>query len=184
MTEHVVLVDSENRVLGTAPKATVHTGNTPLHRAFSLFIFNSRGELLLQQRSQIKKTWPLVWSNSCCGHPALDETNEAAVRRRAQQELGLELREIFEVLPEYRYRAEQDGIQENEICPVFISFTDEPPKINPDEIEEIRWIPWANFVSEIKENPGTYSPWCEEETLLLYHNRTLHDLFQVHLSRY
>jgi len=67
--EKVVLVDEENNVLGTTDKSTVHTANTPLHRGFSAFIFNSKQEILLQQRSKYKKTWPLVWSNSCCGHP-------------------------------------------------------------------------------------------------------------------
>ena len=89
--EHVVLVDENNVVLGTTPKATVHTDNTPLHRGFSVFLFNDKNELLLQQRSHLKKTWPLAWSNSCCGHPALNESNEDAVKRRVQFELGIVL---------------------------------------------------------------------------------------------
>lgn len=75
MEEHVVLVNENNEVLGTAPKATVHTNNTPLHKAFSCFIFNSQGQLLLQQRSHIKNL-ALVWSNSVCGHPSLNEDNK------------------------------------------------------------------------------------------------------------
>ncbi|MDO8664793.1 MAG: isopentenyl-diphosphate Delta-isomerase [Candidatus Liptonbacteria bacterium] len=167
MEELVVLVDEENNVLGTMPKASAHQARTPLHRAFSLFLFNPKGELLLQQRSGKKKTWPLVWSNSCCGHPGLDEKNEDAIRRRLSEELGLKRVNIFGSLP-YRYCFLKDGIMENEICPFFFGTTDESPDINPNEVEAIRWVKWADFMKETSNDSAeVFSPWCKEQSRLL-----------------
>src|SRR3989344_8291981 len=164
--EEIVLVDKKNNVLGTAPKLKSHNENTPLHRAFSLFLFNSKGELLLQQRSKNKKTWPLAWSNSCCGHPQLNETNIHAVKRRVKFELGIKLEEIHEILPDFSYKAEMDGIVENEICPVFVAFSDQKPEINKDEVENIKWMKWNYFSNEIQQKPGNYSVWSEQEAKL------------------
>ncbi len=165
--ELVVLVNDRNEPVGTTPKATVHTDQTPLHRGFSVFLFNPRGELLLQQRAFSKRTWPGVWSNSCCGHPAPDETVEAAAQRRLRDELGLDHVMVEVVLPEYRYRAELDGIVEHEICPVLVAATNQPLRLNPDEVADVRWVPWTDFVDEVRRHPTSYSPWCVEETLLL-----------------
>lgn len=173
--EEVVLVDENNHVLGTMPKADVHGKDTPLHRAFSSFIFNSRGELLLQQRSHKKKTWPLVWSNSCCGHPGLDETNVDAARRRIKDELGMEADTIEEVSP-YRYSFTLDGVMENEICPILVGFTSSEPKINEDEVENTRWVDWNDFLDEIRYNRGVYSPWCIEEAEILEKNGRFKEL--------
>ena len=164
--ELVVLVDEQNNVLGTTPKETVHTANTPLHRGFSAFIFDFEGKILLQQRSHTKKTWPLVWSNSCCGHPGLEENNVDAVRRRLKLELNLEVSDLFEVEP-YRYKFTRDGIMENEICPVFVGFTNNLPMINPNEVEATKWQDWRVFIEEIKNSPQNWSDWCVEETLIL-----------------
>ncbi len=167
MEELVVLVDEENNVLGEMPKAEVHGAQTPLHRAFSLFLLNSGGEVLLQQRSHKKKTWPLVWSNSCCGHPRPGEKNEAAIRRRLKDELGMESVRILGSLP-YRYSFSKDGVMENEICPVFFGLTDAEPHVNPEEVEAVRWAKWADFMEEIKNDPSEmYSPWCKEQAQLL-----------------
>ncbi len=167
MEELVVLVDEENKVLGTMPKTKVHQARTPLHRAFSLFLFNSNKELLLQQRSDKKKTWPLVWSNSCCGHPGLGEENENAIKRRLREELGLKKLNILGSLP-YRYCFSKNGIMENEICPVFFGTTDESPDINLDEVESIRWVKWTDFMKEINNDPTeVFSPWCKEQARLL-----------------
>ena len=95
MEEKVVLVDEENNVLGEMLKSEVHSDKTPLHRAFSVFLFDENNQLLLQQRSSKKKTWPLIWSNSCCGHPFLDETNETAIKRRCSDELGIQ--QVFDI---------------------------------------------------------------------------------------
>jgi len=173
LEEEVVLVDESNNVLGTMPKYEVHGAKTPLHRGFSLFLFNRTGHILLQQRSGSKKTWPLVWSNSVCGHPALDESNVDAAKRRLLFELGMHASHIEEVAP-YRYSFVRDGVMENEICPILIGFTDEEPKPNPDEVEATRWVGWEDFLEETKTKPGAYSEWCEEEAgLLAAHARFL-----------
>lgn len=178
MEEHIVVINEKNQILYTLPKLEAHHADTPLHRAFSLFLFNRRGQLLLQQRSQKKKTWPLVWTNSCCGHPMLNETNNDAVKRRLFFELHISQADIFEVIPNYRYRAEMNGIVENELCPVFIGFTEQEPRPNTDEIASIRWIYWQDWLQEVEKNAEAYSIWCREETKLLETNDTLHFLKQ------
>ena len=167
MNDYVVLITEENKPLGTMDKLEAHSSHTPLHRGFSLFLFNKKNELLLQRRSLKKKTWPGVWSNSVCGHPMVEESVIDAAKRRLSFELGMQADSIQIVLPDYRYRVEKDGIVENEICPVMIGYTDEEPHSNPDEVHEFRWIPWHEWLDEIKKNPTNYSPWCVEETQLL-----------------
>jgi isopentenyl-diphosphate delta-isomerase len=165
--EEVVLVDDDNNVIGTILKSEVHSADTPLHRGFSIFLFNARGELLLQQRSHLKKTWPLAWSNSCCGHPGLDETNEDAAMRRVRFELGAEARDVRLLLP-YRYQCVKDGVMENEICPVLVGRIEAGDlRINPDEVEAARWVAWEDFLREFGNDPEKYSPWCQEEARLL-----------------
>jgi isopentenyl-diphosphate Delta-isomerase len=166
LPELVVLVDEANNILGTMPKSEVHGVTTPLHRAFSAFIFNADKKLLLQQRSHVKKTWPLAWSNSCCGHPGLGEQNVDAAKRRIQDELGMTVVWIEEAAP-YRYQFSKDGVMENEICPIHIAYTEDEPVINPDEVEAIEWISWDDFLEEIKNNTDKYSPWCVEEAMIL-----------------
>lgn len=167
--ELVVLVNENNEVLGTMPKSEVHGKTTPLHRAFSSFIFNEKKEVLLQQRSHLKKTWPLIWSNSCCGHPGLQESNIDAAKRRLKDELGLEVSHIEEVSP-YRYQFSKDNVMENEICPILVGFTNQEVIINPSEVENIKWMKWKDFLEEIKDNLSIYSPWCLEEALILDKN--------------
>ncbi|MDM7921578.1 MAG: isopentenyl-diphosphate Delta-isomerase [Pyrinomonadaceae bacterium] len=158
--EMLVFVDEENRPLRTERKALVHTDATELHRAFSVFIFNSRGELLLQQRALSKQTWPGVWSNSCCGHVMLHETVEDAAVRRTRFELGIGGIKVENMLPEFRYRAEKEGIVENEICPVLTAFDDREPKPNADEVESTRWMPWEEFLRMARDPQTELSPWC------------------------
>jgi isopentenyl-diphosphate delta-isomerase len=169
--EMVVLVDDANRPIGTAPKASVHHAATPLHRAFSCFLLNDRGEVLLQQRARTKVTWPGVWSNSCCGHPGPDEALEAAVRRRLDAELGLGEATLHLALPSYRYRAEHLGVVEHEICPVFVGQTRQTPRLEPTEVLAVQWMPWPAFVAGVAAGDDPFfaglSPWCKEETLLL-----------------
>lgn len=165
--ELVVLVNEQNHVLGTMPKSQVHTIHTPLHRAFSAFIFNSKHQLLFQQRSHYKKTWPLSWSNTCCGHPGVGESHIHAIRRRLKDELGLtDVNHLRQISP-YRYQFTKDGVMENEICPIFIGFTDQPPQPEPQEVEAVAWISWPKWLAEINAHPDRYSPWCIEETYIL-----------------
>lgn len=167
MQDYVVLVNEKNEPIGTAEKLVAHNENTPLHRGISVFLFNKQGELLLQQRSRNKKTWPLVWSNSCCGHPRLEETSIGAAKRRLSHELGITEVELKVELPDYRYRCEKDGIVENEFCPVLVGITEQEQKVNNDEVEAIRWVDWKEWLREVAIHPERYSPWCVEETLLL-----------------
>lgn len=173
--EHVVLVDEQNNEIGIAPKATIHGIKTPLHRAFSCFLFNSEGDFLIQQRAFSKKTWPGVWSNSVCGHPLPGESTEKAVHRRIQYELGIKSAEIFEALPNFQYCASFQGIQENEICPVWVGFTRDLPKPNPEEVESTQWINWENFINALKapadKTYDHFSIWSQEESILLDQNQ-------------
>lgn len=163
----MVLVNDQDEPIGTAPKSEVHTNDTPLHRAFSCFLFNSKGEVLLQQRSHKKKTWPRVWSNSCCGHPLPGEAGIDAVKRRVKDELGIRPTKLLIAIPYYKYRAERDGVVEHEICPVFAGKINTEPKINPDEVEAIKWMGWNEFVALMKNPNSGFSEWCIEETELL-----------------
>lgn len=165
--ELVVLVDEANNVVGTMPKGEVHQARTPLHRAFSSFVFRDRdGHLLLQQRARTKRTWPLMWSNSCCGHPGPGESNLDAARRRLRYELALDPTVLEEVAP-YRYCFTRDGTMENEICPILVGLVDREPRINPDEVEAVRWTPWEAFLEAIDRHPEQYSEWCIEEARIL-----------------
>lgn len=172
--ETVVLVDDNDNVIGTAAKRDVHHSETPLHRGFSVFVFDGDGRLLLQRRAWSKRTWPGAWSNSCCGHPALNESPEAAAARRLDFELGLTKVDLTLVLPEFRYRAEKDGIVENEICPVLVGFTDEQPRPNADEVAETKWVDWQKFVESL-EHSGI-SPWAVMEARELLSSPTFRRL--------
>ena len=178
--EEVVLVDENNNVLGTMPKTNVHQKQTPLHRAFSCFVFNKEKKLLLQQRSRKKKTWPLVWSNSCCGHPKLNESNVDAVKRRLKQELNLDVDYIESIIP-YRYTFSKDGIMENEICPVFMGLTTKEPEINNEEVEATKWVDWLDFLQDLEKNPEKYSPWCLDQVKTLSKSQKLKELIGLNL---
>lgn len=155
-TERVVLVDEFGRAIGTEDKATVHHTATPLHLAFSSYVFDARGRVLLTQRALSKRTWPGVWTNSCCGHPLPGESLESAVRRRLADELGLVATTVELVLPEFRYRAEMpDGIVENELCPVFRVTGVGEPVADETEVGASEWVDWADVALRTD-----LSPWC------------------------
>lgn len=177
--EYVVLVTEENNPIGRSPKLATHNHATKRHRGFSLFLFNEKKQLLLQQRSHTKKTWPMVWSNSCCGHPKEDELPEDAAQRRLAYELGITDAKIEMILPDYQYTCEKDGIVENEFCPVMVGFSQSSPNLNPDEVEAVKWISWVDWLSEVKTHPERYSQWCIEETMLLQNEEKFKKL--IHL---
>ncbi len=168
-SDDVVLVDDAGTPLGTAPRTEVHTTTTPLHLAFSTYLFNARGEVLLTRRALGKKTWPGVWTNSCCGHPRPTESVEDAARRRIREELGLTVGPLVPLLPEFRYRAvDASGIVENEICPVYAGYvTDADPRPDPDEVSEWAWVAWDKFAAAITATPHVYSPWAALQVPLL-----------------
>ena len=159
-SELVVLVDESGAAIGTADKATVHTHDTPLHRAFSCHVFSTDGRVLLTRRALGKLTWPGVWTNSFCGHPGPDETLDAAVHRRAERELGLTLGALESVLPGFRYRAvDASGIVENELCPVFRATVTVHPLPADDEVAEWAWVHPVELRAAVTAAPFAFSPW-------------------------
>lgn len=159
-TEYVVLLDDFGNEIGTAPKASVHGTDTQLHLAFSCHVMNSRGEVLVTRRALHKKTWPGVWTNSFCGHPAPAEPVISAVHRRADFEVGLAVRDVELALPLFRYRAvDATGIVEHEICPVYVAHTDDEPQPNPDEVAEYRWVDPLDLAASLEATPWAFSPW-------------------------
>jgi len=160
--EPLILVDEADREIGHLNKRECHDGDGVLHRAFSLFIFNSEGELLLQQRSAEKRLWPLFWSNSCCSHPRRGETMDVATRRRLEQELGMAAN--FNHLFTFQYHARYlDLGSESEICWVYIGLCDDPPRPNSTEISAVRWITANELDRELREQPEVFTPWSAEE---------------------
>ena len=162
--EHVVLLDAEGHAIGTTPKASVHHDATPLHLAFSCYAFDEQGRLLVSQRALHKATFPGLWTNSLCGHPAAGESLESAVTRRAESELGMRVQELRVVLPQFAYRATMDGIVEWEMCPVLVArVADGGVHPNPDEVEATEWVPWQQFAREVLSGTRHVSPWCVEQ---------------------
>jgi isopentenyl-diphosphate delta-isomerase len=166
-SECVVLLDDHGREIGSADKTTVHHAATPLHLGFSCYLFDDEGRVLLTRRALNKMTWPGVWSNSFCGHPAPGEKVEEAVRRRAVQELGVSLRSVECVLPDFRYRAvAADGTVENEICPVYFARCDGLLRPDLGEVMEWMWVSWEQLRSAVGL-PWSISPWAMKQIPLL-----------------
>lgn len=169
MTEFVVLADGNGQPTGTADKATIHTTDTPLHFAFSAYLLDDAGRLLMSRRALSKITWPGVWTNSYCGHPGPGESSEEAVVRRGLEEMGIPssaLGEVEPVLPDFRYRAvDSSGIVENEICPVFVVRITDPGLLdpNPEEIESHSWTTPQELFDAVDAAPFAFSPWLVEE---------------------
>jgi isopentenyl-diphosphate delta-isomerase len=163
-TDEVVLLDEDGAAIGTATKVAVHGPDTPLHLAFSCYVFDDAGRLLLTQRALHKPTWGGAWTNSCCGHPAPGEPIEDAVRRRVHEELGLTLDDVRLLLPRFRYRAVMDdGMVEHEMCPVFAATTASELALDPDEVAAAEWVPWAEFRVEVLADTRDVSPWCVQQ---------------------
>ncbi len=157
MAEYVILVDREDKEIGTEEKMKAHEDGK-LHRAFSIFVFNSKGELLLQRRALSKYHCGGLWTNTCCSHPRKGELLEEAVHRRLLEEMGFdcELREVFS----FSYKAKFDnGLIENEIDHVFMGNFEGEPVINKEEVEEFKWISVDDLKKDISENSGKYTPW-------------------------
>ncbi len=164
----MVLVDGAGNSLGTAPKLSVHGRETPLHLAFSSYVFDRAGRVLLTRRAAHKLTWPGVWTNSCCGHPMPGEPLDHAVIRRLSFELGLGAQRADLVLPRFSYRAVMgNGIVEHELCPVYRVTADLAKAPNPDEVDDTHWMPWPDFTAGVLNGLLAISPWCREQVPLL-----------------
>jgi isopentenyl-diphosphate Delta-isomerase len=160
--EQLILVDRHDRETGFLAKADAHLGRGTLHRAFSLFVFNPAGELLLQQRAQGKRLWPGYWSNTCCSHPRRGESMDTAIHRRLQEELSLtaELEFVFK----FQYQAQYDAHgAEHELCWVYAGRSAEPPLPNGHEIVALRYVTPQALQAEIDCAPQTFTPWFKLE---------------------
>lgn len=160
--EMLILVNQNDEVLGHKDKAACHNGEGTLHRAFSVFIFNEKGELLLQKRSAQKALWPLYWSNSCCSHPRKGEKIETSTLRRIREELGFhtDLKFLFK----FQYQASyQDVGSENELCSVYIGKTTKPVSANRNEIEEWKFTGIDELEQELAQHPEDFTPWFKME---------------------
>lgn len=164
--EQVVLVDDAGRPVGVADKATVHGASTPRHLAFSCYGFDAAGRVLVTRRAARKRAFPLVRTGTCCGHPAPGEDLPDAVRRRLTTELGVRALDLRLVLPDFSYRAsDANGIEEHELCPVFVARIEGDPHPDPDEVEDWEWWAWERFLDEARR--GTLSPWAQLQAPLL-----------------
>jgi isopentenyl-diphosphate delta-isomerase len=156
----VVLLDSAGQPCGSADRRTVHGVRTPLHLAFSCYLVNEDDEILLTRRALAKRTWPGVWTNSCCGHPKPGEPMEDAIERRVTQELGVRATRIGVVLPDFRYQAvDASGIRENEVCPVYVATFEGAVDPDPDEVMQHTWVDAAALADVATRTPWLLSPW-------------------------
>ena len=157
MEENVILVDVLDNQLGLMPKMEAHE-KAVLHRAFSVFIFNDKGELMLQQRAAHKYHSPLLWTNTCCSHQRDGESNIEAGKRRLIEEIGFKtnLKEIFSFV----YKAPFDnGLTEHELDHVMIGNFNGVPKINPDEVASFKWMTLEAVKKDIELQPNIYTAW-------------------------
>jgi isopentenyl-diphosphate delta-isomerase len=166
----VVLLDPRGNAIGTAPRTGVHHRDTPLHLAFSCYAVDPDQRLLVTRRAHDKATFPGLWTNTVCGHPAPGESLTDAVRRRAADELGLTIQELRLMLPTYTYRAEMEEVVEYEWCPVLLApvRADAVCTPSPAEVDQVAWIPWDRIVALAQDPPPQWSPWAMEQVRLLH----------------
>lgn len=158
----LILVDSDDREVGTLAKVACHVGDGILHRAFSVFLFNPAGEVLIQQRAAGKMLWPGFWSNSCCSHPRPGEATDAAAGRRVREELQLDCR--LQYLYKFQYQARFGAVgSEHELCHVYAGFTSGTPVADPAEVAAFRWVAPAALTAAVAADPDRYSPWMKLE---------------------
>jgi isopentenyl-diphosphate delta-isomerase len=155
--EQVILVNKNDEQIGLMPKMEAHE-KALLHRAFSVFVFNVKDELLLQKRASHKYHSPNQWTNTCCSHQRNGETSLEAGKRRLFEEMGFscELEEKFSFI----YKAPFDnGLTEHELDHVMIGYYNENPKINPEEVEDYCWMSINGIEIDIRDNPEKYTVW-------------------------
>ena len=156
-TNYVILVDENDNPQGTMEKIEAHE-KAKLHRAFSVFIYNSKNELMLQQRALTKYHTPGLWTNTCCSHQKLGETNIEAGKRRLQEEMGFttDLQETISFI----YKAPfENGLTEHEYDYILVGEYNDEPKPNPDEVNDWKWMKLEDIEADIKKNPKIYTEW-------------------------
>jgi isopentenyl-diphosphate delta-isomerase len=159
MPEYILTVDENDNVTGKEEKIKTHREGR-LHRAFSIFVFNSKGELLLQKRAKSKYHSSGLWTNTCCSHQRAGENLEEAVHRRLKEEMGFdcELKEAFT----FTYRVKFDnGLSENEYDHVFFGKFDGKPEPNPKEVDDWKWVSLEELRKDIQKNPDDYTYWLK-----------------------
>jgi isopentenyl-diphosphate delta-isomerase len=162
-SEELILVDDDDRAIGTLSKGACHDGEGVLHRAFSVFLFDHLGRLLIQQRSGDKRLWPLYWANSCCSHPRAGEDIAEATLRRTEEELGV----VTE--PEFVYKFQYQAVfgdlgAEHELCWVYIGRTSEGEvRPNPSEIADWRFLEPEEVDALIADDAADVAPWFRME---------------------
>ncbi len=174
--EQIVFVDEYDNPTGEiGEKLSSHNAGTKLHRAFSCYVFNEKGEFLVTKRASVKKVWPNVWTNSCCGHPGPNESREDAIKRRLQYELGMTVNNIRLIIPDYIYKTPPyNGIIEHEFCPVYVATATSNPIPNPAEVEDFKWVNWKWFIEQTSADSNDYSNpdapdapiwswWCKDQ---------------------
>ncbi len=158
--EKVILVDNQDKITGEAEKMEAHEKGL-LHRAFSVFIFNSKGELMLQRRAKSKYHSGGLWTNTCCSHPLPGENTISATHRRLKEEMGFdsELKEIHEFV----YKAKLDNnLTEYEYDHVFFGEYNGDPVLNLDEVDDWKWIDPKSLSEDIKNNSQNYTYWLKD----------------------
>jgi isopentenyl-diphosphate delta-isomerase len=157
--DELILVDEHDNAVGFETKLRAHEAGGKLHRAFSVFIFNRAGEMLLQRRAVTKYHFGGLWTNACCSHPRRGEETLDAAHLRLRHELGFDtdLRELFASV----YRAEDptSGLTEHEFDHVFVGEFDGMPRPNPDEVGEWKWVSPVGLIADVRANPQSYTPW-------------------------
>ncbi|WP_299053564.1 isopentenyl-diphosphate Delta-isomerase [uncultured Polaribacter sp.] len=172
MEEQVVLVDEKDNPIGLMPKMEAHE-KAVLHRAFSVFVFNKKGELMLQQRAASKYHSPLLWTNTCCSHQRDGETNLQAGKRRLQEEMGFvtSLKELFSFI----YKAPFDnGLTEHELDHVMVGYFEDSPIVNKEEVEDFKWMKLSDVQLDIENNPQEYTAWFKIIFKESYHKIEAH----------
>ncbi|MGI9235828.1 MAG: isopentenyl-diphosphate Delta-isomerase [Woeseiaceae bacterium] len=168
-SEELILVDRDDRETGYLSKAYCHDGDGVLHRAFSLFLFNDSGELMLQKRAGQKRLWPGYWSNSCCSHPRRGESMETATMRRLSDELNAKA--DLEYVYQFCYTANFGNVgSENELCHVYLGSLAGDVWPNDSEISDIRFISASDVEKELSRSPELFTPWFKQEWRELNHN--------------
>ncbi len=158
MADKLILVDGKDKIIGYGEKEKCHDGDGKLHRAFSIFLFNSNGQMLIQKRALDKRLWGGYWTNSVCSHPRKGETYKRAAERRLKEELGIstKLKPLFK----FKYQARfGDAGSEHEMDRVFVGVSDKKIRANPDEISEWKFVDTKRLLKDAKARPNKYTPW-------------------------